>query len=218
MTSKTDAFLEIAPLLGMTGGEARLWARHLREAGFIDASLPGRGVSHATEDELVNFVVGFSCCRHAKHAPKYLGVVRDMTRVDRIAADDPEARPLPSFLNHRNVIDAFKGLMWDVYHGRFSEWGRSSVPPGGIPNSGGIFVEFTQDGAAVAIEGIRYEPDEAGIHRRAARFRAEFGTTLENLKVIHRDADDLPIDTELRITKTLGFRTLHKMAEILIGS
>lgn len=216
MTRKSEAFEQMAPLLGINASEARLWARHLREAGYIEPSLPGHGISRVTEDELVNFVVGFACCRHAKHAPKYLQVVRAMTREDNIVTEDPEARPLPPFLDKLNFIDAFKALIWDVYEGRFSEWGRSTVPPGIGPNTGGLFVEFVQDGFYVDFLGVRYEPDAQGIHRRAASFHAPFA--LHRGIIMHRDEDDLPGGADLRITKTIGFRTLHTMAEILIGS
>lgn len=169
MIRKSEAINRIAPLLGIGDGEARLWARHLREAKLIQESLPGHGVSPITEEELVNFVAAYACCRHAKHAPQYVDRVLKLTRSPKIEAEDPEKRALPAFLGQREFGGAFRQLIWDVYGGDFSEWGRTEgVEP---PNTGNLLLEFGQDAAYVEVSGARVDPSG----KRVAYFNAFYG-------------------------------------------
>lgn len=216
---KSEAFDRIAPLLGIKPSETRLWARHLREGGHISDSLPGHGISEVTENELINFVIGFCCCRHAKHSPKYLDLVKSMTRESKFEAVDPERRLLPAFLGQRNAIDAIRQAVWDVYNGNFSEWGRGDVPKGQLPSSGSLVIEFGLDGAYVEFSGSRFDHDDKLGSKRVAHFSAFYSNHWEPgmpLRMMRKDDDDLLPGADLQQVKRIGLRTLHTIGEILI--
>lgn len=209
MIRKSEAFSSIAKCLGIRENEARLWARHLREAGFIAGSPPGHGITPVTEDELLHFVAGLCCCRHAKHAPKYLPLVKTMKLIERSSLD-PEDRPLPDFVHEKNAFEALRRVLRDVSEDRCRKW---------LDGPGQIEVEFGLDAQYVEISGVRLVKNGDKV-KQVARFTVLYMNRWEPgepLPTYHLDDDDLPPGRDLFFAKRFTQDTLYAMNEILMG-